>query len=111
MHNWLVNVREKEVAMVDVERRKVPRHRTLKAGLIAFNRAGTIECRVRNLSPIGACLDVASQIGIPDEFTLLVEHEQLKKKCRVIWRNPTRLSVEFIRQPFEAATRAQQVET
>jgi len=82
--------------MVDVERRKVPRHRTLKGGLIGFNRAGTIECRVRNLSPIGACLDVAGQIGIPDEFTLVVEHEQLKKKCRVIWRNPTRLGVEFL---------------
>ena len=82
--------------MVEVERRKVPRHRTLKAGLIAFNRAAAIECRVRNLSPIGACLDVASQIGIPEEFMLVVEHENLKKKCRVIWRNPTRLGIEFV---------------
>ena len=82
--------------MVEVERRKIPRHRTLKAGLIGFNRAGTIECRVRNLSSIGACLDVASQIGIPDEFMLVVEHENLKKECRVIWRNPTRLGVEFV---------------
>jgi hypothetical protein len=82
--------------MVDVERRKIPRHRTLKAGLIAFNRAAAIECRVRNLSTIGACLDVASQIGIPDEFTLVIEHEGLKKKCRVIWRKPNRLGVEFL---------------
>jgi hypothetical protein len=88
--------------MVEVERRKAPRHRTLKAGLIAFNRAGTIECRVRNLSPIGACLDVASQIGIPDEFMLVVEHEQLKKQCRVIWRSPTRLGIEFLAAPREA---------
>ena len=96
--------------MVEVERRKMPRHRTLKAGLIAFNRAGTIQCRVRNLSPIGACLDVASQIGIPDEFLLLVEHDGLKQNCRVIWRKPTQLGVEFILQhareaaPAEAAT-------
>ena len=55
------------------ERRKVPRHRTLKAGHIAFNRAGTIDCRVRNLSPAGACLEVASQIGIPDRLVLVVE--------------------------------------
>jgi hypothetical protein len=82
--------------LVEVERRKIPRHRTLKAGLIGFNRAGTIECRVRNLSAIGACLDVAGQVGIPDEFTLIVEHEQLKKKCRVIWRKPNRLGVEFL---------------
>jgi hypothetical protein len=81
--------------VVEVERRKLPRHRTLKAGLIAFNRAATIECRVRNLSEIGACLDVAGQVGIPDEFMLVIEHEQLKKKCRVIWRKPNRLGVEF----------------
>jgi hypothetical protein len=78
------------------ERRKVPRRRTLKAGLITFNRAATIECQVRNLSPVGACLDVPSQIGIPEEFTLVVDHEHLKKKCRVIWRKPTRLGVEFV---------------
>jgi len=82
--------------MVDTERRKEIRHRTLKAGLIAFNRAGTIECRVRNISPIGACLEVAGPAGIPDEFLLLVEHDQLKKNCRVIWRQPTKLGVEFV---------------
>jgi hypothetical protein len=97
--------------MVETERRKVPRHRTLKAGLIAFNRAATIDCRVRNLSPVGACLDVASQIGIPDEFTLLVEHEQLRKKCRVIWRNPTRLGVEFVAGQAEKAAPAEHAET
>jgi hypothetical protein len=82
--------------MVDDERRKEPRHRTLKAGLIAFNRAGTIDCRVRNLSVIGAGLEVASQVGIPDEFTLLIEHQQLKRRCRVVWRQPNRLGVEFM---------------
>jgi hypothetical protein len=82
--------------MVDVERRKVPRHRTLKSGLIAFNRAGTIACRVRNLSPIGACLEVAGPAGIPDEFVLLIQHDQLRQTCRVIWRKPTQIGVEFM---------------
>ena len=82
--------------MVENDRRKQPRHRTLKAGLIAFNRAGTIDCRVRNLSSIGAGLEVSSQVGIPEEFMLLVEHEHLKRRCRVIWRQPTRLGVEFL---------------
>src|ERR1035441_4489389 len=63
------------IATEDVmqERRQVPRHRTLKAGSIAFNRDGGVDCRVRNLSPAGACLEVASQIGIPDDFVLVVE--------------------------------------
>jgi hypothetical protein len=51
---------------------------------------------VRNISPIGACLEVAGPAGIPDEFLLLIEHDQLKKNCRVIWRQPTKLGVEFV---------------
>lgn len=77
------------------ERRQVPRHRTLKAGSISFNRAGGIDCRVRNLSPGGACLEVASQVGIPDDFVLVVEIDHLQQACHVIWRTATRLGVEF----------------
>ena len=82
-----------------LERRKVPRHRTLKSGSITFNRAGGIDCRVRNLSPIGACLEVASQVGIPDDFVLVVEHDHLKEWCHVIWRTPNKLGVAFSGQP------------
>ena len=77
------------------ERRKIQRHRTLKAGSIKFNRASGVDCRVRNLSPAGACLEVASQIGIPDEFVLVVEIDHMKAPCHVIWRTATRLGVEF----------------
>ena len=77
------------------ERRKVARHRTLKAGSISFNRAGGIDCRVRNLSDAGACLEVASQFGIPEDFVLVVESDHLQKPCHVIWRTATRLGVEF----------------
>lgn len=77
------------------ERRMLSRQRTLKAGHIAFNRAGTIDCRVRNLSPEGACLEVASQVGIPDRFVLMVEAEHLRQPCHVVWRTATRMGVEF----------------
>jgi hypothetical protein len=77
------------------ERRKVQRHRTLKAGSISFNRAGGIDCRVRNLSPAGACLEVASQVGIPDDFVLAVKSDHLQQPCHVIWRTATRMGVEF----------------
>lgn len=77
------------------ERRSIARHRTLKAGSISFNRAGGIDCRVRNLSSAGACLEVASQAGIPEDFVLVVQTEHLKQHCRVIWRTATRLGVAF----------------
>jgi hypothetical protein len=77
------------------EKRKLPRHRTLKAGSISINHASSIDCRVRNMSAIGACLEVASQIGIPDDFVLVIEADHLMRPCRVIWRTATRMGVSF----------------
>jgi hypothetical protein len=50
---------------------------------------------VRNLSPAGACLEVVSQVGIPDEFVLVIDVDRLKQPCHVIWRTATRMGVEF----------------
>lgn len=85
------------------ERRKVQRHRTLKGGCITHNLTSGIDCRVRNLSPAGACLEVASQVGIPDDFVLVVEADHVKTPCHVIWRTATRLGVEFDAQPQPVA--------
>jgi hypothetical protein len=73
----------------------VQRHRTLKAGSINFNRTNAFDCRVRNLSPAGACLEVPSQFGIPDDFVLAVKSDHLQRPCHVIWRTATRLGVQF----------------
>ena len=77
------------------DRRKIQRGRTLKAGSISFNRAGVIDCRVRNMSPAGACLEVSSPVGIPTDFVLLIGYDRFKQTCHVIWRSDARLGVEF----------------
>ena len=77
------------------ERRKAQRLRALKAGSISFNRAAGIDCRVRNMSPVGACLEVASQVGISDEFVLIVGYDKFNRSCHVIWRSETRMGVHF----------------
>jgi len=77
------------------ERRKKLRHRTFKAGNISFNRDGGISCWVRNLSPIGACLEVASPLGVPEDFVLEIGSSHTRQPCHVIWRTGTRLGVEF----------------
>jgi hypothetical protein len=77
------------------ERRKIQRGRTLKAGSIVFNRAAGIDCRVRNMSAVGACLEVTSQVGIPNDFVLIVSYDHFTRPCHVIWRSDTRLGVEF----------------
>jgi hypothetical protein len=89
------------------ERRKVQRHRTLKAGTITMHNDSGFDCRVRNLSPSGACLEVASQVGIPDDFVLVVEVDHFKSPCHVIWRTTTRLGVEFTAQGLAAKVHAE----
>ena len=67
------------------DKRAIPRQRTFKGGVIAFNnRSSTIDCVVRNLTPGGAMLKVASTVGIPDRFELKADNEF--RWCRVKWR-------------------------
>lgn len=78
------------------DRRKVQRGRTLKGGSIAFNGGAGFDCRVRNISPAGACLEVASPIGIPSDFVLLVTQDGVKQPCHVVWRSEKRVGVAFL---------------
>ena len=72
------------------EHRIVPRRRILKAGSIEFAGNG-IACTVRNLSETGAALEVVTPLFIPDRFTLVVESEQLKRPCHIVWRREKRI--------------------
>jgi hypothetical protein len=78
------------------EQRKHPRRRILKAGRIIFNdRFSVIDCMVRNLSDGGACLEVGSSIGIPDDFDLDIDPDHLGRNCHVAWRTERRIGVAF----------------
>jgi hypothetical protein len=77
-----------------VETRSAPRHRVLKAGTIEFGR-GAIDCLVRNLSATGAALEISSQVGIPESFTLVVPGDGLHLHCDVVWRRNYRIGVTF----------------
>jgi PilZ domain len=77
------------------EHRIAPRRRQLKAGRISMDGGGTIDCTVRNLSDTGAALEVISPVGIPEQFTLVVEADNLKRPCRVVWRKEKRIGVHF----------------
>jgi PilZ domain len=78
-------------------RTALPRKRMLKAGKIVFNRGGSgIDATVKNLSATGAMLQVANVVGIPDEFTLVIEADNFKRTCAVVWRQSARLGVRFV---------------
>ena len=72
------------------------RKRTYKAARISFNkRSATIDCVVKNLSAQGACLQVASPIGIPEFFDLVFDSDDSIRPCQVVWRNLKQIGVEF----------------
>ena len=77
------------------ENRKSPRHRVFKAAKIQFNRAGGIDCTVRNISDGGACLDVASPLGIPQVFDLHIPSEHQVRTCHLVWKTERRIGVAF----------------
>jgi hypothetical protein len=57
--------------------------------------AGAIDCVVSNLSEAGACLQVASVIGIPLTFDLQIDREITSRPCRAIWHAQNRIGAEF----------------
>ncbi len=75
--------------------RKSPRHRILKSGTISFNQAGGIDCVVRNVSDTGACLEIESPVGIPNDFTLVIKPDNAGRTCHVAWRLARRIGVRF----------------
>ncbi len=76
------------------EKRSAPRHKVLKGGAIEFG-GGVISCTVKNLAQAGAALEVASPVGIPDSFTLVIGADEARFVCQVIWRKEKRIGVEF----------------
>ena len=74
------------------ERRAAQRQRVFKAGTIEFD-GSAVDCTIRNMSPIGAALDVASPVGIPHEITLNIASSNERQNCRIIWRAEKRIGV------------------
>ena len=78
------------------EKRRALRHRTFKGASIVFGVAPAVGCVIRNMSDTGALLAVESSVGIPDQFTLLIKPELIKRACRVAWRKANRMGVQFV---------------
>ena len=79
---------------MDEERRRFPRTRVLKSGKITVTeKAPAIQCTVRNVSVMGACLQVDNHYGIPDAFAITIDGVQ--RPCQVVWRANPRKGVSF----------------
>ncbi len=78
------------------EKRSSQRMRTLKgARVVLGNNLSTFECKVRNLSATGACIEMPSTLGVPNHFTLKYDDGSPSKVCNVIWRTEKRMGLRF----------------
>ena len=87
------------------ERRSTLRQRVFKAGTIEFDGSG-IDCIIRNMSPLGATLDVPTPVGIPHEVTLYIVSRHERQNCHIVWRKEKRLGVAFDKVRKKAPTGA-----
>lgn len=77
------------------ETARAPRQRVLKGAKIVIRDGfSTIDCTVRNLSDTGALLKVASVIGIPDSFRLVLSDGR-SFQCTIAWKREAELGVSF----------------
>ena len=76
------------------EARKTQRRPALDKGLIMFGDI-SIGCVLRNVSEGGAALDIGSQVGIPDQFTLIILPQKKIYSCNVVRRKERRIGIQF----------------
>jgi hypothetical protein len=78
------------------ERRACGRPRSLKGGLLRFNRGyGTMECVVRNLSAGGARLVFGDAVAVPARFELRIGTDGAWRPALVRWRRDDQVGVSF----------------
>lgn len=77
------------------ERRKRSRAVTSQAAAIAGAGLRRINCVVRNFSSTGARLEGVLPASLPQTFDLMFDDERATLACRVKWRRPGAVGVEF----------------
>lgn len=74
-------------------RSKIRYRKVLLAGKILLPNGGIIDCKLRNRSEEGALLQLASLIGVPDEFVLRVPSTNEIFGVKTIWRGEGEIGV------------------
>src|SRR6185295_5488704 len=78
------------------ELKSMPRGRTFLAGKIISNYGqSSIDCIVRQMSDVGAVIEVESALGIPLHFHLLIPGEGEPQPCKRSWQSEKQIGLVF----------------
>lgn len=64
-----------------------------KAQIIVNPKSPPLACRLVDYSRGGACLEIFPMVPLPDRIEL--NHGNVRKKCRIVWRRGIRIGVAF----------------
>jgi hypothetical protein len=78
------------------ERRKVTRTRVLKRAKMLLGNTSVIDCVARDLTNIGAGLEVPSANELSGSLDLTLDDGRSIRRCRLVWRKLNRAGVEFL---------------
>ncbi len=81
------------------ERRMRPRSRMLRGAKLFFGKSSTVDCVVRNLTNVGAGIEIQNTIHLPNELEMTFDAGRSIRPCRIVWRTLTRVGLEFYEVP------------
>ena len=56
-----------------------------------------IQCRIRNISVSGACLELSEKTELPNEVTLIIGN--VLRQAKIIWRKWNHTGIVFLEEP------------
>jgi hypothetical protein len=80
-----------------VEARRSMRVRTFLHARIRYgDGAISTECTVNQLSEVGARINIASSVALPDVFEIAVPQRGISRRAKLIWRKDDQVAVDFL---------------
>jgi len=80
------------------ERRKHPRTEIDQPAYVSAG-GSVMSCVVRNISVLGAAIDVDNPSFVPQHFRLVMADDSSVRECRIAWIQRNRIGVTFAAMP------------
>ena len=84
-----------ETRMGTAEQRRDPRQLVLRTGKLDCAGA-MVDCALLNISRSGACVLVPDAQAIPNSVAMIIDGDDVVRRCNVAWRAGARIGVAFI---------------
>ncbi len=82
--------------MQNVEARRMPRLKAIKAGRIVIPGAGqTLDCAIRNISATGAMIRFEKPVELPEHVELIIMSHDIHVRAQVAWQHGAEAGIEF----------------